>query len=737
MMTILHELGIHRQSTTVAVSMEVKVRHVKSTSPCLRSKATRSLQQKVSTDRTQLGHCATTFTSSVTRPAHARAATKSWDVLLNLADWLSDTGNPSNPLAPRVHAFTPSCSTLSPLFETADKPFARANTARRMGNHVASSDLCDRSRQPKMPRRAHERRKVHKTTSMLYNGALLQVTKMPAMVNNSPINLSTPYLLGYVVVLYVGYKVAVAIRSNAKIRKLGARAPVRKTYFPLGLDMAYEVVTHALNDKSYEMWVKMFDKWAGSGRYTVEAGIGERVILTAEPENIKAILATQFKDYGKGEQFRKDWHMFLGNGIFTTDSTLWHNSRQLIRPQFVKDRLSDIDIFETHTQVLISKLVNCSSVDTLDMMFRYTLDAATHFLLGASVDSLHHPQTKFADAFYNAQRVQSIVARVGPLNWLVPRKRMGFYASIATIDDFVSTYIDRALALSADELSEKNQPRLGLHLPPRHRGLHARPPDAARPARLGAASRPRHDRLHAQLGDLPPLAVPQHHGEAAPGDPGYGGGRAEADVPAPQGYEVPAARAQRDAAVVSRGAVQRAHGAQGHDAADWRRTAGRPADWRAGWDAGWTLGLLDAQELDVHPVQRRPAYLHRPAVCADGDGLHACAAAAAILCDRESDGWRASGVACGYCAAAGEGDWSRSVLIYGDPRERAQYITHTVVPEHLPDLMETSSPPKLSASLPTARSSQSRITNHSTCSSGSTSSLKAGDHTHYNRHSSW
>ena len=275
------------------------------------------------------------------------------------------------------------------------------------------------------------------------------------MANIIPAHLSTPYLLGGLIVLYIGYSIASTALINARIRKLGARAPVRKTYVPLGLDMAYEVVSYALKDKSYEMWIQMFDKWAGPGRYTIEAGVGERVILTAEPENVKAILATQFKDYGKGEQFRKDWHAFLGNGIFTTDSTLWHNSRQLIRPQFIKDRLSDIDIFETHTQVLLSKITGGRPIDTLDMMFRFTLDAATDFLLGASVDSLHHPQTKFADAFYTAQRVQSIIARVGPLNWAVPRKRMGFYDSIDTINDFVSAYIDRALALSPKELEKK------------------------------------------------------------------------------------------------------------------------------------------------------------------------------------------------------------------------------------------------------------------------------------------
>lgn len=107
----------------------------------------------------------------------------------------------------------------------------------------------------------------------------------------------------------------------------------------------------------------------------------------------------------------------------------------------------------------------------LDMFFRYTLDAATHFLLGKSVDSLHHPQTAFADAFYTAQRFYGFVARLGygypshhtrrglthpdrPLNWMLPRKRMGFTDAMKTINDFVNVYIDKALSLSTKELEE-------------------------------------------------------------------------------------------------------------------------------------------------------------------------------------------------------------------------------------------------------------------------------------------
>lgn len=262
------------------------------------------------------------------------------------------------------------------------------------------------------------------------------------------------YIVPGFILAYVVYKIGVNLYLDARIRRLGARAPIRRGWVPFGVDLLYDAVTYNMRNETYNMWLGMFQKW-GKGNYTVEAGIGIRVILTAEPENVKAILASQFKDYGKGENFRRDWHPFLGNGIFTTDGQLWHNSRQLIRPQFIKDRLSDLDIFEQHVQVLIQELKTNPNVDMMDLFFRYTLDAATHFLLGRSVDSMINPQTEFADAFYNAQRVQSLIARVGPAKVFVPRKRMGFFKSLDSINKFVNVYIEEALALPPDELEKK------------------------------------------------------------------------------------------------------------------------------------------------------------------------------------------------------------------------------------------------------------------------------------------
>ncbi|KAF2203067.1 cytochrome P450 52A11 [Delitschia confertaspora ATCC 74209] len=272
----------------------------------------------------------------------------------------------------------------------------------------------------------------------------------PNTLELTPFNL----IIGLAVISII-YNTTKQILRNHRIRKLGAHAPVRHTLLPYGIDMVYDTVQHAVKDQTRQMWDEMFRKY-GKGGFTVEAQLVNRLILTADPENIKAILATQFKDFGKGEEFRRDWYPFLGNGIFTTDGNMWHNSRQLIRPQFIKDRLSDLDIFEEHFQAFTAKIGNQGKeVDALDIFMRYTLDAATHFLLGRSVDSINNPAVDFANAFANAQRVQSYVARVGPLNWLVPRKRMGFFDSMKIINDFINPYIDEALRLPPEELEKK------------------------------------------------------------------------------------------------------------------------------------------------------------------------------------------------------------------------------------------------------------------------------------------
>lgn len=122
------------------------------------------------------------------------------------------------------------------------------------------------------------------------------------------------------------------------------------------MDLAYTNIRYAMSDHLMEFWDSLFILAPTMSR-TVEMTMArQRLIFTADPENIKAILAAQFEDYGKGETFHQDWKPFLGDSIFTTDGDDWKKSRNLIRPQFIKSRVSDLDIFERHVHVLLSKI---------------------------------------------------------------------------------------------------------------------------------------------------------------------------------------------------------------------------------------------------------------------------------------------------------------------------------------------------------------------------------------------
>jgi cytochrome P450 len=123
------------------------------------------------------------------------------------------------------------------------------------------------------------------------------------------------------------------------------------------------------------------------------------VINTVNPENIKAILATQFNDFGKGEDFNGNWKFvcifcillmkFLGDGIFNVDGPKWSAARSLLRPQFVKQRVSDLHVFEEHISEMISLLPkDGQTIDLMGFWYRFTLDASTHYLFGESVGSL-------------------------------------------------------------------------------------------------------------------------------------------------------------------------------------------------------------------------------------------------------------------------------------------------------------------------------------------------------------
>ena len=249
-----------------------------------------------------------------------------------------------------------------------------------------------------------------------------------------------------------------AIRNlldDRAVAKLGSFAPRVRSYLPLGIGIVYRSFRHAQAHTDIDFWVHLFTSSPNKHSKTVELFMArQRWIFTADPENIKAILATQFQDFGKGKEFHETWKPFLGDSVFTTDGQQWHDSRQLIRPQFVKNRVADLEIFEKHVERLMNKIGgHGEEVDIAALFYRFTLDSATDFLLGKSVDSLENSQAEFASAFAEVQKVQTLLTRSGEINLFIPKAT--YWAGLKVINAFVEPFIDEILRLSVSDLEEK------------------------------------------------------------------------------------------------------------------------------------------------------------------------------------------------------------------------------------------------------------------------------------------
>lgn len=125
-------------------------------------------------------------------------------------------------------------------------------------------------------------------------------------------------------VLWVLTRIISRINQERKIRALGGHTAARHS-FPVGIPFVSGALKAGRSHADYPFWRNNFTRYGNKNNpWTIENRIlGVRIIQTADEENIKAILATQFHDYGKGEQFNKDFHDFLGDSknMLTTLTT--------------------------------------------------------------------------------------------------------------------------------------------------------------------------------------------------------------------------------------------------------------------------------------------------------------------------------------------------------------------------------------------------------------------------------
>lgn len=91
----------------------------------------------------------------------------------------------------------------------------------------------------------------------------------------------------------------------------------------IGLSCFKSIAKAVIDHKSLEVKAQ---RGAELGDTYSTVSMGQFSIVTQDPENVKTVLATNFKDFGIGERL-KAFGPLLGQGIFTADGVHWEHSR--------------------------------------------------------------------------------------------------------------------------------------------------------------------------------------------------------------------------------------------------------------------------------------------------------------------------------------------------------------------------------------------------------------------------
>jgi cytochrome P450 len=209
-------------------------------------------------------------------------------------------------------------------------------------------------------------------------------------------------------------------------------------------------------------------KREGTWTYTHTTLFGQHMLHTAEPRNLQAILATRFKDFEIGETRHRQFGPLLGYGILTSDGPAWEHFRALLKPQFSREQISDLNVAERHVQHLFQALHVkddgwTEGGDILELFYRLTLDIITEFLVGRSVNlqlaaldkvaseggtaptdaTQASAEAYFRDGFAISQETLMWRIRLQGLYWLMDSK--AFRRACAMCHRFIDGYVATAL----------------------------------------------------------------------------------------------------------------------------------------------------------------------------------------------------------------------------------------------------------------------------------------------------
>lgn len=270
-------------------------------------------------------------------------------------------------------------------------------------------------------------------------------------------------LLGGLLLGSVFYIIALRLRIYEARRKIvlqhrckpPSKYPVWDPFF--GLDVIYDAVRAVKRKTFMSEKTSHYNTYGNthSSRLTTFP-----VINTIEPENIKTVLSTNFKDFVIGTPRQRAFGPVIANSVLVADGIEWEHSRAFLKPSFARSQVGDLATLETHVKSLIEAVPrDGSTVDMAELFLRYTADVTTDFMFGESILSLPHPEA-FGGDLAEACRIGQLGAerrfRLGIFANVVPQRT--FYRAVKKVHMYMEAHVDRAIQqrhLQTDYETEK------------------------------------------------------------------------------------------------------------------------------------------------------------------------------------------------------------------------------------------------------------------------------------------
>ena len=265
-------------------------------------------------------------------------------------------------------------------------------------------------------------------------------------------------------------------RHNAEAAARGCEPvpSVSSRMDPFGLRRLISALKASREDRGPQHHMEVMDT-VGEDIHTIRARILDfTVLLTRDPENVKAMFTTQFQNFEIGSLRAENWEPLLGVGIFTLRGEAWRHSRTLVRSQFSNEQISDLALEERHVQALLGVLQVredgwTDQVNLGPLFYNFTLDSATEFLYGHSVHSQSHAAHTAVEDSDNPNQAGFGYHLDGAKEWIFTKGIFGKWQSLIYSREFlyhckeVHRYVDwyvqaslRKRGFEPDRLVEAN-----------------------------------------------------------------------------------------------------------------------------------------------------------------------------------------------------------------------------------------------------------------------------------------